>query len=61
MKALDIDEELKDRVGMSLDYTNIGLVYYNKGQLDECFLAIIRGLDIDEELKNKAGMAKDLY
>ena len=30
-KALEIHEELKDRVGMSADYTNIGLVYYNKG------------------------------
>ena len=31
--ALDMDEELKDRVGMARDYTYIGLVYQKKGQL----------------------------
>ena len=34
-KALEIDTELNDRVGLSGDYNNIGEAYPDKGQHDE--------------------------
>jgi len=41
-KALAIDTELNDRVGLAADYGNIGVVYYkmyNYDQSLECFVA----------------------
>jgi tetratricopeptide (TPR) repeat protein len=59
MESLEVDEELKDRVRISYDYTNIGISYRHKGQLDDALSYYKKALEIHEELKDKVGMAAD--
>ena len=58
-KALEIHEELNNRVGMAADYTNMGIVYHIKGQYDDALTYYNKGLEIDEELTDRVGMAVD--
>ena len=52
-KALEIDEELNDRVGMAKNYNNIGLVYYGKGQYDDALTYYNKALEINESIEEQ--------
>jgi tetratricopeptide (TPR) repeat protein len=58
-KALAIHEELRDKVAMAGDYTNIGRVLYVMGRFDEALEYLKKSLDIGRELGDQVGMAGD--
>ena len=41
-------------VEMATDYTNIGLVYYDKGQYDDALTYYNKALEINEELNRQS-------
>jgi len=59
-KALKIDEELNDRVGMARKYANIGIVLDDIDKL-EALESNNKALEINEELNHKAEVATDYY
>ena len=58
-RSIDIYEEIKDKHGMRVDYSNIGLVLMDMGRLDEALEYHKKALQIDEEIYERGGMAKD--
>jgi tetratricopeptide (TPR) repeat protein len=60
-KALEIDKELNDRVGMKGDYKNIGNVLGYMGKNEEALESHNKALEIDKELNDRVGLAGDYY
>jgi tetratricopeptide (TPR) repeat protein len=58
-RSLIIDEELNDRVGLTKDHKNIGVVLYYIGKYQEALDSHNKALKIDEELNDRVGLAKD--
>jgi tetratricopeptide (TPR) repeat protein len=58
-KALAIDEDLNDRVGMARDYTNIGNTLSDMGNYQQALVSHNKALAIDEDLNDRVGMARD--
>jgi tetratricopeptide (TPR) repeat protein len=58
-KALAIHEELNDKVGLALDYRNIGIGLRKMGNLKEALGYHKKALAIHEELNDKVGIAGD--
>jgi tetratricopeptide (TPR) repeat protein len=58
-KALKIDKELNDRVGMGNDYTNIGNVLRNMGNYPQALEHNNKALEIHTSLNDKVGMGND--
>ncbi|MDF0682657.1 MAG: tetratricopeptide repeat protein, partial [Candidatus Nitrosocosmicus sp.] len=54
-KAREIHESLNDRLGMSRDYNNIGLVYSDLGDYPKALEYHNKARDIDERLINRDG------
>ncbi|MCZ7384845.1 MAG: tetratricopeptide repeat protein [Candidatus Methanoperedens sp.] len=56
-KALELDEELENKVGITKDFGNIGAIYGNKGELDKALEFLDKALKLDEELGRKEEIA----
>ena len=54
-KALEIHENLNDRVGMAIDYANIGFVLKELNKRKEALESVENGLNILLELEKETG------
>ena len=59
LNALEIDEELNDRLGMAINYARIGEVYRDKGLYEEAINYHKKALVIHEELNDRVNLALD--
>ena len=57
-KAREIDESLDDKMGMAKDYSNIGIVYYYKGDYPKALEYHTKALEIDESLNDMVDIAR---
>ena len=54
---MKINEEINDIYGLSASYTNIGNVYWSKGEYDNVVDYYLKALKIKEELGDMNGVA----
>jgi len=52
-EQLAISEHAEDKQGLTILYTNLGIIYLEKGSLDSALLCLEKGLALAEELGNK--------
>ncbi|HSH66458.1 MAG TPA: tetratricopeptide repeat protein, partial [Bacteroidia bacterium] len=57
---LKIHEELNDKLGVSMSYNNIGIVYYSMEKMDDAMTYFKKAIKMSEELDDKMGIA-DTY
>ena len=58
-RSLEVHREINDTVGMTADYTNIGVVPSKIGKLQEALDSHNKALEIDMQLNNTVGLAGD--
>ena len=58
-KSLEIEEQLGRKEGMASDYGNLGIVYQDRGDLDEAEAIYRKALELDEQLGRKEGIASN--
>ncbi|MDO9186807.1 MAG: tetratricopeptide repeat protein [Bacteroidia bacterium] len=59
-KALRLDEELGNKMGIATSLGNLGLVYSKEGDLTKTMDYYLRALKISEQIEDKSGIARHL-
>jgi tetratricopeptide (TPR) repeat protein len=57
LKALKINEEIKDKQGIGLSYNNIGVIYYYQSDFQKALEYYLKALKTREEIGNKKEIA----
>jgi tetratricopeptide (TPR) repeat protein len=60
-RSLEIHNEPNNRVGLTADYRNIGIILDDMGRLEEALDSHNKALAINNELNNRVGLAGDNY
>ncbi|MCA9828271.1 MAG: tetratricopeptide repeat protein, partial [Nitrosopumilus sp.] len=60
-RALEIDTQLGDIIGLAYDHNNIGLVLKNMNRIDEAEISYNKGLDILKEFEKNTGYHHPFY
>lgn len=58
--ALEVNEALNNKAGISICKSNLGLVFKEQSELSKSLEYFFEALSISEELQDKAGMARDI-